>query len=296
VSNDPLLTIIAGRDTQGYIEVRCRNPRTGFIDARAWFPLDDRAACQRYIAARAEHLDVYVGVAPRTEHAGGKAAIRHSWLLYVDADSAEAVKRVRRFIPAPSLIVRSGTGSNVHAYWSLAEPVSPAWFERANRRLAHHLGADIKVTDAARILRPPGSLNHRTEPPVRVTIEHFQHPLHPVPVWRVVGRLVDPVTHAPRREHRPGQHDASDPLLGISADDYYAALTGRPVTAGNVQCPFHSEGKERTPSMRLYDTTWFCWGCNAGGSIYQFGSHLWDMGTRGVEFHRLRERLTDALR
>jgi hypothetical protein len=152
----------------------------------------------------------------------------------------------------------------------------------------------MKATDAARILRPPGTLNHKHDPPTRVTIEH----MHPgaVPVAYVVGGLVDPVTHRPRREPRPSSFNSTDPLLGISADTYYATLTGRPVTRGNVLCPFHLEGKERSPSMRLYDTTWFCWGCNAGGSIYQFGSHLWDIPTRGADFRQLRGRLNDAFR
>lgn len=227
---------------------------------------------------------------------GGKASIRHSWLLYVDADTADAAQRVRAFTPAPTLIVRSGSGDNVHAYWSLAKPVPPAWFERANRRLAHHLGADIKVTDAARILRPPGTLNHKMEPPVRVTIEHMAKSteIGVLDVAALVKNLPDPVAKPPARGLRPDVF-ADDPLLGVSAERYYTALTGRPVSPGNVTCPFHNDGKERNGSLRLYATTWYCFSCAAGGSIYQFGSHLWNMGTRGAEFHLLRERLTNAL-
>lgn len=231
----------------------------------------------------------------RTDRKGGKAHIRHSWLLYVDADNAEAAARVRAFAPQPTLIVQSGTGKNVHAYWALTAPLSPAWFERANRRLSAHLGADVKVTDAARILRPPGSLNHKHDPPVSVTIEHYRRS-QIVPVAQVVGRLSDPVpVRQPRARRMRANVPSADPLQGISADFYYERLTGREATAGNVRCPFHNGGMERTPSMRLYDTTWYCFVCCKGGSVYEFGAVLWDMGTRGAEFHRLRERLQHEL-
>lgn len=292
MSVDALLLIIAGRDTDALIEVRCRHPGDGWITAREWFhPADE--ACKWFIERNAKTLDVYVGVAPRVRREGGRAAIRHSWLLYVDCDTAESAERARRFSPAPTLVVRSGTGDNVHAYWALSHPISPGWFERANRRLAYHLGADVKVTDAARILRPPGTLNHKHDPPVRVTIEHIRH-CHTVPV-SIVKNFPDPPTKPPAVRPRADIDNGSDPLLGISAERYYSVLTGRDVTRGNVCCPFHGEGTERNPSMRLYETTFYCFACQRGGSIYQFASALWDTGTRGADFKALRVRLHETL-
>lgn len=204
---------------------------------------------------------------------------------------------MRRFDPTPTLIVRSGSGDNVHAYWSLTAPLSPYWFERANRRLSHHLGADLKVTDAARILRPPGSLNHKHDPPVRVTIEHYRKEAI-IPVSVIVGGLTDPPIDRPARRVRPDVQ-SDDPLQGISADHYYEALTGRPVTRGNVTCAFpaHRDGQERSPSMRLYQNTFYCFGCCVGGSVFEFAAHLWGYRTpvRGAEFRDLRERLMREL-
>jgi hypothetical protein len=71
--------------------------------------------------------------------------------------------------PEPAIVVRSGSGANVHAYWPLREPLSPQDAERANLRLAHTIGADRACVDVARILRLPGSWNHKHEQPAPVT-------------------------------------------------------------------------------------------------------------------------------
>lgn len=295
MSVDALLGIIAGKDTTGFFEVRCRRPSDGKITAREWFPLGDCpfdtwAPCREFVTFNSAALDVYIGAAPRTRREGGKSAIERVWCLWADCDTPEALERLRAFEPQPSLIVRSGTGDNVHAWWALDRPLSPVWAERANRRLAFHLGGDMKATDAARILRPPGTLNHKHNPPGRVTVEH----VHSRRTWvgAVVMRLPDPESQRPTRAPRPSVA-ADDPLTGISADRYYATLTGRDITHGNVQCPFHGDGNERNPSMRLYDTTYYCFGCDQGGSIYEFAGRLWGnlLPLRGDNFKAVRDRL-----
>jgi hypothetical protein len=171
----------------------------------------------------------------------------------------------------------------------------------------------MKATDAARILRPLNSLNHKHDPPVRVTCE-MVIPGYPypqvrdsmlMPVSRVVGGLPDPQSHRPVRAPRPNVKAMVVPMLGISSDHYYTHLTGREITRGNVTCPIHNGGNERDPSMRLYpDGTWFCFVCAEGGSIFQFAALLWGypLPLRGVIFKEVRDRLqrelgvTDALR
>jgi hypothetical protein len=59
-------------------------------------------------------------------------------------------------------VIASGTGRNCHAYWPLADPVVADEIERANRRLAHALGADPASADAARILRVPATHSHKS--------------------------------------------------------------------------------------------------------------------------------------
>lgn len=289
-----LLAIIAGRDTEGFYEFRCRDPHTGRIAAREWFRVHEHDECVRFIDAQSKRLDVYVGAALRTRRAGGKDAIRRGWCVWVDIDNVHAVGRLWSFAPRPSLTIRSGTSENVHAYWALSEPLSPVWLERANRRLAYRLGGDMRATDAARILRPPGSLNHKNDPPTRVTIAHEEPQAIPVSFLK---NFPDPKVKPPARRVARLDAYADDPLLGVSSDRYYTVLTGRDLSYGNVTCPFpaHHGGRESKPSMRLYDGgTFNCFGCGVGGGIYQFASHLWEMDAR-TDFRRLRARLTDAL-
>jgi hypothetical protein len=74
-------------------------------------------------------------------------------------------------LPKP-LLVNSGRG--VHVYWFLSEPVSlTEWLPTAERLkqlcAEHNLLADPSVTaDAARVLRVPGTHNHKGQPPLAV--------------------------------------------------------------------------------------------------------------------------------
>lgn len=63
----------------------------------------------------------------------------------------DAVSALSDFEPQPAIVIGSGTGGNCHAYWPLTEPVGRDELERANRRLAHALGADPASADAARM-------------------------------------------------------------------------------------------------------------------------------------------------
>ena len=122
----------------------------------------------------------------------------------------------------------------------------------------------------------------------------------------IVGGLVDPPAaqlpaspvSSPSRAARGG----GDQLLAIPASEYVPALTGRPVRPvrrdGKARCPWHAGGEERTPSLHAYqdpDLGWFCFGCDAGGSIIDFGARLWSIDARGRGYHEIRERLAAAL-
>src|SRR4051812_24748750 len=126
----------------------------------------------RGLATRALWLgrrtDVYVGCAPRTRRQGGRDAVARAFVLWTDCDGEDAVRSLERFEPAPAIVIASGSGSNCHAYWPLSAPLGRDELERANRRLAYALGADPASADAARILRVPGTLSHKHEPPVPV--------------------------------------------------------------------------------------------------------------------------------
>jgi hypothetical protein len=114
--------------------------------------------------------------------------------------------------------------------------------------------------------------------------------LPPAPGW-----LRELAQDSPEPRSLPPRDNSSDVLLAIPAEIYIPVLCGRgPGRDHKISCPFHDDG---TPSLHVYpgDRGWACFGCGRGGSIYDFGSELWGIGTRGAEFVELRRRLAGEL-
>lgn len=125
----------------------------------------------------------YFGVATRRDGDGTKKGITEIPALWADVDVIKGSSSYDRFKEAyknfplkPSIFVETGGGC--HPYWLLREPVTfddIAMVEDLLKRIAASLGGDRAATDASRILRIPGTLNHKYRPARRVTIGHF-HP------------------------------------------------------------------------------------------------------------------------
>jgi hypothetical protein len=265
-------------------------------DGQRMGQLFERANRARGLATRALALgrrtDVYVGCAPRVRRHGGRRAIERSYVLWADCDGEQAVAALHAFEPAPSIVIASGSGTNCHAYWPLREPLDRDDLEHANRRLAHALGADPASADAARILRVPGTLSHKHQPPTAVEAlrTDFERRLT---VTDVVGKL--PETPRPvRMPATPHPARGDDPLLRIAPEVYVARLLGVEVPRHRkVRCPFHAD---RTASLHVYETAargWFCFGhCRRGGTIYDLAAPLYGYDPRGEGFLRLRADLS----
>lgn len=153
----------------GLVELRPIR-RAGGAGAQEYINLPGYSDAADRAAKLASIYDVYFGVAPRTRQAGGKDAIVDVPAVWADVDSPDAVAALVTFSLPPSIVVESGTPGNLHAYWLLDTPIPPADAERLNADLAHHLGSDPKVTDASRVLRLPGTLNHKSNPPSEVRL------------------------------------------------------------------------------------------------------------------------------
>lgn len=124
--------------------------------------------------------DVYFGVAPRRREQGtADACVRETHVLWADVDSkhfdgskAAALFSLGRAQLTPSILVDSGNG--FHAYWFLKGDFVPfEYASKAMQGLAKAIGGDA-VHDASRILRLPGTHNHKTDPPNPVRILHFE--------------------------------------------------------------------------------------------------------------------------
>jgi hypothetical protein len=279
------LQALAGPAMPGSLfEIRERH---GQLMRRRFVPVEQPDQAVSAILRAARERDVYLGAAPRSRPHGGRAAIAGLSSLWVDADTPEAIARLQAFEPEPSILIASGRGQ--HAYWLLDHVVDVVSGENANRRLARHLTADEGCADAARILRPPHTCNHKQAPPRPVA-----------PLWLRTDRRVPlaaittdlPATPEPSRFGRSERNGRSDPLLALEPAFYVTALLEMEIGRDRkVSCPFHLD---EHPSLHVYPTAaqgWHCFSCQRGGSIYDLAAAVWDLDTRGVEFVRLRALL-----
>lgn len=258
-------------------------------------PVDRLEAVQELVLERGGLTDVYVGVLPRWRAQGTRRDVAGgARVVWADCDGEQAVEALQRFRPAPSVVVRSGSGENRHAYWLLDGRATVAEVQRANRRLALALGADLGSAEAARILRPPMTFNHKHAPSAPVFLESCvserRHALH-----ALVGGLPDPPgerTVARRRSTAGG----ADVVRGVDPAVYVQRLTGQVVgRSRKVRCPLHDD---RVPSLHVYPDSargWYCFGCRRGGSVYDLAALLWRRPTRGAEFAALRRDLQRLL-
>lgn len=162
-------------ETGGYIELRALPSKT-----RGFFRRDDTRTIRQYLDSHSAE-NVYFGVASRKELGNGSLAnCAELHALFADIDfkatpEVEARARLERFALNPSIVVASGNG--LHVYFLLKEPLDlQADAERARsllRRLAIALGGDLASAEPSRVLRVPGTRNHKYSPPRRVLIETF---------------------------------------------------------------------------------------------------------------------------
>jgi hypothetical protein len=290
---DAYFSIIAGRaETFEFLEVR---RRTGSGMVSEFFPIEERDLASVLVLEHARRTDVYVGCAPRTRRAGTKDAVGNVWTLWAECDGAGSVETLRRFDPRPALVIGSGSGVNCHADWPLQEPLTAPAAEAANLRLATALGADLACFDASRILRPPGTWNHKHRPPTRVATLYLENDRR-FDVNDVLRHV--PVVNEERLERRwrppVPRSSSSDPLLSIVPAVYVTELVGRtPGRNHKISCPFH---EDRTPSLHVFPTPergWCCFSCGRGGSIYDLAAGLWGMIPRGREFIQVRNELRE---
>jgi hypothetical protein len=284
--------ITGGAPDSEFLEIRFRV--SGQALANEFHPLHDTDAVIASIRRRSPRTDVNLGCAPRTRRQGTKAAVGQVWTLWAECDGEEAATRLRRFRPQPALVVASGSGPNCHGYWPLRSPLTPQRAEAANLRLVHALAADANCFDASRILRPPGTWNHKRQPPrpVSVLLLHPELRFAVDEVLRAAPEIDD--TMLRRRWEPPARRTTSDPLLRIAPRIYVADLTGhRPGRDGKVPCPFHKEERASLHAYPTGDRGWFCFSCRRGGTIYDLAAGVWGLETRGRDFMRLRDRLVE---
>jgi len=153
---------------EGFIEIRKLPSRK-----QDFIPLTNLQSINNYLELQEHH---YFGVALRNGNGGTKEHITQIPALYVDCDYKDTpreilIEKFRQLPFKPSIVIKSGGG--VHLYFILKEPATQddiPTVENLNRRLASLLGGDFAATDASRILRIPGTMNIKYDPPEKCEV------------------------------------------------------------------------------------------------------------------------------
>ena len=124
-------------------------------------------------ARNSEGYDIYFGVVPRLRMGGtAQACPHHVGVLWADIDAKKhddsklkALGALGGVHPAPHVIVDSGGG--YHAYWLLQEPIGIGEAARVMVAIADQVKGD-HVQDVSRVLRLPGTINHKYGRPARL--------------------------------------------------------------------------------------------------------------------------------
>lgn len=191
-------------DTTAFLQRHFADLRDGeLIEIRCVFKDDSQPVCRKYfvdpekaaawaLAKNAEGYHAYYGANPRSYQAvkdglRGKEAVARVTHVWADIDChgdsaalAAAANRLNVALLMPDIVV--STGGGYQALWPLIETHNDtAWAEQILQRLAFAYEGDPAVAEVARILRLPGTTNHKASYPagtVATVVEHHDHRYH----------------------------------------------------------------------------------------------------------------------
>lgn len=110
--------------------------------------------------------NLFYGPTLHSEPTGTKATVIGGGTAWCDYDGDTPATPLVK----PSIVVASGGPNRHHFYWLLDRWVPPDELEDINKTLAKHLGQKGGEWDAARILRVPGTINTKYDPPKPVKL------------------------------------------------------------------------------------------------------------------------------
>lgn len=155
-------------ECKGKIELRAIAIADGKPPVRNFFRTTDMQGINTF-CRKNQGCELYFGIATRDGQAGRKQNIVDFTAVYCDIDFKntpieKANESLKYFPIQPSIVVHSGGG--YHVYWLFNEPLAKDAIEDIEnilKRLAQYFEADMGSTDAAHVLRIPGTLNHKPD-------------------------------------------------------------------------------------------------------------------------------------
>ena len=156
--------------------LRRENP----VSATQRVVLLEQALAPRYLGWLAHEngtgANVYVAANPlrpggRKRTKEGIASVRHLYIdIDTDGDARLAALRASELVPPPTSILSTSPGK-YQVLWRI-EGFDFARQEQTLKLLAIAFGGDPACTDCNRVLRVPGFLNRKYDPPYKVTVEY----------------------------------------------------------------------------------------------------------------------------
>lgn len=172
---------------------------------------------------------------------------------YIDqASGLQALKDFCKLIGLPKpMLVDSGRG--IHVYWVLDRDVSRAEWEPVAARLRelcvlHSFHIDGKVFEVARVLRIPGTLNFKDNPPSKVSIMSYADPIGFDEFCNLLGvKQIEQV--APKRE----MSALAKSLMGNSINKFGKIMVRSAKGTGCRQLMEAYESRESLSEPRWFD-------------------------------------------
>jgi hypothetical protein len=183
--------MLFGNSIDGFVEVRAIPTISGKRILRKWYDNHDDLFHDLLwnwgkLNGEKYKFNLYFGVCPRHRKGGKKQDVNHIRCLWVDLDVKNypseyaASNTVLDFSPSVDLMVKSGTG--FHCYWMLDKAIKISDIharikaEASIKGLHNRLGCGGDGThDLSRVLRVPGTLNWKYDPPVDCEVYHVRN-------------------------------------------------------------------------------------------------------------------------
>ena len=166
------LNVLLPEVENGYIEIRVFHQVTKQPQQCFYSSIDEIINDKIGIEKLAQDHDIYFGVCPRHAPDGAKKSVKSVWSLWADLDfkdfkegKKEAEARINSFPFPPTIVVETGNG--FHCYWRLREAItvsdaqSVIHIEKYLKVLVETLEADPACAELARVMRLPGTFNHK---------------------------------------------------------------------------------------------------------------------------------------
>lgn len=158
------------KEQLGFVYVPTKNPDTGAWAQKFFIWPKEKPEIIDYIQKNHRKLEVYIAPAlykvPKISYDTFQGTY-HVWCEF----DGELPNRLGD-IPEPSLKIQSSTQGHEHWYWQLTGfETDSTRVAEISKRLAYTLGADLSGWDATQVLRPPGTVHHKSHKIVSVISE-----------------------------------------------------------------------------------------------------------------------------